>query len=155
MIERIVCNASPLIFLAKLQKLKLLNNYNLRIPSQVEAEIIRGLKNKKEDAKQIMGYLKSRKIEPDKITILKDLPNFMGHGERAVISLAVRDNIDRVFIDEAKARTVARFKGLKPKGTLGIIWDSFRSGALDKESVELLTLELVQKELSDKRRNPR
>jgi predicted nucleic acid-binding protein len=145
MIERVVCNASPLIFLAKLQKLDLLNNYDLHIPSQVEAEIIRGLKNKRDDAKQIIEYLKSRKIEPAKVTIIKDLPNFMGSGERAVISLAARENINRVFIDEAKARTVARFKGLKPKGTLGILWDSFKSGGLDKESIELLTLELIQK----------
>jgi len=143
--ERVVCNASPLIFLAKLQKLKLLNNYDLHIPSQVEAEIVRGLKNKEGDAKQIIEYLKSRKIEPERTTILKELPDFMGPGERAVISLAVRENIERVFIDEAKARTVARFKGLKPKGTLGILWDSYKAGVLDKESVELLTLELIQK----------
>ncbi|MBI5408770.1 MAG: hypothetical protein HZA14_05330 [Nitrospirae bacterium] len=143
--EKVVCNASPLIFLSKLHRLKLLNNYYLCIPSQVEAEIIRGLKNKKEDAKQIIEYLKSRNIEPAKITVLKDLPNFMGPGERAVISLAFRENIERVFIDEAKARTVARFKGLKPKGTLGILWDAFKSGMLDKESAELLTIELIQK----------
>ncbi len=143
--ERVVCNASPLIFFAKLQKLKLLNNYDLYIPSQVEAEIVKGLKNKEGDAKQIIEYLESRKIEPERVTILKDLPNFMGPGERAVISLAIRENMERVFIDEAKARTVARFKGLKPKGTLGILWDSFKSGGLDKESVELLTLELIQK----------
>ncbi len=143
--ERVVCNASPLIFLAKLQKLKLLNNYDIHIPSQVTAEILRGLKNKKGDAKQIIEYLDSREIEPARVTILKELPNFMGPGEKAVISLAFKKNIERVFIDEAKARTVARFKGLKPKGTLGILWDSFKSGGLDKESVELLTLELIQK----------
>ncbi|MBI4697455.1 MAG: hypothetical protein HY758_00665 [Nitrospirae bacterium] len=143
--EKAVCNASPLIFLSKIQKLDLLDNYKLHMPSQVEAEIIRGLTGRKEDARQIIEYLNNRKIEAAKISTLKDLPHFMGCGERAVISLALRENIERVFIDEAKARTVARFKGLKPKGTLGILWDSFKSGMLDRESAELLTLELIQK----------
>ncbi len=143
--ERVVCNASPLIFLAKLQRLKLFNNYDLYIPSQVEAEIVRGLKHKKQDARQIMEYLENTKIVPVKITILKDLPHFLGSGERAVISLAVRENINRVFLDESKARTVARFKGLKPKGTLGILWDSYKSGIIDRETTESLSLDLIQK----------
>lgn len=38
MSECAVCNASPLIFLAKIQKLEFLDNYDLHVPSQVEAE---------------------------------------------------------------------------------------------------------------------
>jgi predicted nucleic acid-binding protein len=73
------------------------------------------------------------------------LPNFLGIGEKAVISLAVKEKIERVLIDEAKARTVARFKGLKPKGTLGILWDAYKSGRISKENLEELTLELIEK----------
>ena len=143
--EKVVCNASPLIFLAKIQKLRLLDNYEVYIPSQVGAEIVRGLKSKKEDAKQIIEYLKNSNIKPVTIKPLKDLPDFLGPGEKAVISLAIRENIKRVFIDEAKARIVARFKGLKPKGTLGILWDAFKAGRIDRETTELLSLDLVQK----------
>jgi len=143
--EKVVCNASPLIFLAKIQKLRLLDNYEVYIPSQVGAEIVRGLKSKKEDAKQIIEYLKNSNIKPVTIKPLKDLPDFLGPGEKAVISLAIRENIKRVFIDEAKARIVARFKGLKPKGTLGILWDAFKAGRIDRETAELLSLDLVQK----------
>ena len=53
--------------------------------------------------------------------------------------------VKRVFIDEAKARIVARFKGLNPKGTLGIIWDAYKSGKINRETTELLALDLVQK----------
>ncbi|MBI3354108.1 MAG: hypothetical protein HY034_04375 [Nitrospirae bacterium] len=59
----VVCNASPLIFLAKIKRLDLLNIYSLRIPSQVEAEILSGIKKKHEDAKLITEYLEQRKIE--------------------------------------------------------------------------------------------
>lgn len=143
--EKAVCNASPLIFLAKIQNLEFLGTYELFIPSQVEKEILRGLKSKKKDATQIIEYLKSNDIKPVNIKPLKDLPQFLGPGEKAVISLAVREDIKRVFIDEAKARIVARFKGLNPKGTLGIIWDAYKSGKIDRETTELLALDLVQK----------
>lgn len=143
--EKAVCNASPLIFLAKIQKLQFLDKYELYIPFQVEAEILRGLKNKKEDAKQIIKYLKNNDINPVNIKPLRDLPDFLGSGERAVITLAVRENIKRVFIDEARARIVARFKGLNPKGTLGILWDAYKAGIIDRETTESLSLDLIQK----------
>jgi len=143
--ERVVCNASPLIFLAKLQKLKLLDSYNLCIPSQVETEIIKGLKHKRENATLIIEYLKSHKIESVRAPLLKDLPQFIGPGEKAVISFAVKENIKGVLIDEAKARTVARFKGLKPKGTLGILWDAYKVEEIDRETAELLSFDLIQK----------
>ena len=143
--EKAVCNASPLIFLAKIQNLEFLSAYELFIPSQVGKEIMRGLKSKKEDAKLIIEYLKDNNIKPVKIKPLKDLPDFLGPGEEAVISLAIRENIKRVFIDEAKARIVARFKGLHPKGTLGILWDAYKARKIDRENTELLVLDLVQK----------
>lgn len=143
--EKVVCNASPLIFLAKIERLDLLNAYELHLPQQVEAEILKGSKSKKEDSGLIAQYLKANKIEPAKITLFKDLPHSLGTGERAVISLAVKERITRVFIDESKARTVARFKGLKPKGTLGVLWDAHKTGRIDKETLEILMLGLIQK----------
>src|SRR3990167_75468 len=140
-----VCNASRLIFLAKIKKISLLDIYSLHIPSQVETEILKGLRKKREDAVLIIDYLQQRNIKPVKASLLKDLPNFLGIGEKAVISLAVKEKIERVLIDEAKARTVARFKGLKPKGTLGILWDSYKIGKIDGKTVKALSLELIEK----------
>ena len=144
MTERIVCNASPLIFLAKLDKLSFLDAFELLIPVQVEAEILKGAKRKKQDATKITDYLHARNIKSQKVVLLRDLPHSLGQGERSVISLALRERIKRVLIDEAKARTIARFKGLTPKGTLGVLWDAYREGSLDKELLEFLVLELIQ-----------
>lgn len=141
----VVCNASPLIFLAKIKRLEFLDIYSLIVPSQVETEILKGLRKKRENIAQIIDYLHQKNIKPVKTTLLKDLPHFLGIGEKAVISLAVKEKIERVLIDEAKARTVARFKGLKPKGTLGILWDSYKTGRMNKEHLEELTLELIEK----------
>lgn len=142
--EKVVCNASPLIFLAKIGRLDLLESYNLFIPSQVETEILAGLRKKRGDAKDIVDYLETKKITPIKVTALRNLPASLGAGERAVISLAVKENIKRVFIDEAKARTVARFNGLEPKGVMGILWDSYNSGKVDKPSLEALSFQLIE-----------
>ncbi|MBI3753886.1 MAG: hypothetical protein HY266_07605 [Deltaproteobacteria bacterium] len=142
--DAVVCNASPLIFLAKIGKLELLDFYSLHIPTHVEIEILAGLKSNKEDAKQIMEYLRRRKATPVKIHILKDLPDSLGAGEKAVISLAVQQRIYHVLIDESKARTVARFKGLKPKGTLGVLWGAYKKGKIGKDETESLSFRLLE-----------
>lgn len=92
-----VCNASPLIFLAKIDMLDLLDHYTIHIPSRVETEILRGFVRKKEDAKYIVKYLKSRNIIPIKTTILKTLPDFLGSGEKAVISLAMKKDQECLY----------------------------------------------------------
>ena len=142
---RLVCNASPLIFLAKIDRLSLLDAYDILIPAQVEAEIVKGTKRMKPDAQRIADYLSSRGIGSVKVALLRDLPHTLGAGERAVISLAVREDIPRVLVDEAKARTVARFKGLEAKGTLGVLWDAYQTGLIDGVGLESAAFELLKK----------
>lgn len=141
----VVCDASPLIFLAKIKRLDLLDIYSLHVPYQVEAEILKGIKRKRDDAELITEYLRQRNINSIKTTSLRDLPDFLGIGEKAVISLALKEKIMKVFMDESKARVVARFKGLEPKGTLGILWDSYKIGNIDSKTLEALSLELIEK----------
>ncbi len=143
--ERIACNASSLIFLAKIDKLSFLDLYEIHIPVQVETEILKGAKRKKPDAAKITDYLRVRNIRPLKVALLRDIPHSLGTGERAVISLAVKEDIKKVLIDEAKARTIARFKGLEPKGTLGILWDAYKADLIGRDSLESLALDLIQR----------
>lgn len=144
MIEKAVCNASPLIFLAKINKLNLLEGYTLYVPAQVRAEIQKGFVSNKENTGQLIEFIESNDIEVVRSTLLKNLPASLGSGEKAVISLAVKMDIKRVLIDEAKARIVARFNGLCPRGTLGILWNAFKDGVIDKKTLELTTLDLIQ-----------
>ena len=39
---------------------------------------------------------------------------------------------------------VARFKGLYPRGTLGILWNAFKDGAIDRKTLELSVFDLIQ-----------
>lgn len=40
---------------------------------------------------------------------------------------------------------VARFYGLSPKGTLGILWDSYKIGNIDKTRLETVSFTLIEK----------
>ncbi len=62
MSEKVVCNASPLIFLAKIRKLELLGRYRLYIPSHVKVEIVKGFNRSKQDAQLILEYLSGNNI---------------------------------------------------------------------------------------------
>lgn len=139
-----VCNASPLIFLAKINMLSLLDLYDLRIPRPVLDEIHKGSVKHTVDASMILSYLIRRNITPVDVNMLKELPEYLGEGEKSVISCAVSENIGHVFIDEAKARTVARFYGLIPRGVLDILWKAYKSGELHKDELESLSFRLIE-----------
>ena len=85
MTERVVCNASPLIFLAKLDALSFLDACDLYVPAQVEAEILKGAKHKKQDAAKITDYLHARSIKCEKVILLRDLPHSLGQGAHRII----------------------------------------------------------------------
>lgn len=52
-------------------------------------------------------------------------------GEREAIALAQELRADRILLDEAKARRVAKECGLKVAGTLAILYESAERGLLD------------------------
>ena len=114
------------------------------VPIQVKSEIQKGFANKKENTGQIIEFIESNNIEVVRAALLKNLPDSLGSGEKAVISLALKTGVKRVLIDEAKARIVARFKGLYPRGTLGILWNALKDGAIDRKTLELSVFDLIQ-----------
>jgi predicted nucleic acid-binding protein len=52
-------------------------------------------------------------------------------GEAAAIALAELLHADRLLIDERKGRAVARERGLRIQGTLGLLVEARQSGALE------------------------
>lgn len=142
---KIVTDASPLIFLAKIEGLNLLSAYKLYVPRQVEDEVLKGSDKHRKDALQISKFLKSSNVIVVETTLISALPDYLGKGERAVISCAVGLAIEAVLIDEGKARAVARFYNLKPKGTLGVLNDAFKKGIITRHKLEEMTFDLVQK----------
>ncbi len=85
-------------------------------------------------------YLKIGKTEID-----ERLPVSLHQGERAVISLALKEGVDIVLVDERKARIVARLYDLKPRGTISILRQQYLDGRMNKVQLREMVFELIEK----------
>lgn len=64
--QDVVCNASPLIFVAKIDRLDLLDNYSVRITTQVESETLKGLEKKRKIERRKSDNSKTKNKESEK-----------------------------------------------------------------------------------------
>ncbi len=142
---KIVSNASPLIFLAKIEKIELLEKYEIKIPKQVYEEINKGAKIGKEDVQKIESLINGKIIKVEETIINTEIEKQnIGKGEKAVISLAIKDKTNIVLLDERKARRIAKFYKLKPKGTIGILISAWKTAQISKKELKELIQKLVK-----------
>ena len=143
--DKAVSNATPLIYLAKSDKLNVLKAIvrQVYIPDAVFQEVVIESKRLGEkDAYRVekciqQGWLNVQKVE-NMLTF--DIP--LHCGELEVISLAVQKGITNVLIDDAKARSIADLSGLQPLGTLWVILEVVKKHILDFDDF-LSTLESI------------
>lgn len=144
-----VANASPLLFLAKLERLELLRLgvEAVLVPSGVLAEI-----RAKRDAatKQVElslgSWLKECPLtRPDLLRLLPDL----GEGEKEVIAQALQENVVSVSLDDLDARRVARRLRLEPIGTVGLLLAAKKRAMLPSLKPELERLQTLGFWVSD------
>ncbi len=143
-----VSNASPLIFLAKIGKLHLLERIfdKVLIPEEVYNEVVvKGREKGFPDADIVDEFIKRGFIVVKRVDvkILRDAPIELG--EKAAISLALKEGIKDVLIDEAKVRRFARVFGLKSKGTIFLFAKAHSLGYISKDELRVSLLELVRK----------
>ena len=134
----IVTDSSPLISLAILKRLKLLNMLydDFFLPEEVYNEVITEDKPySKVLRKFLVAHVKSIKNKLA-VTMLTHLDK----GEAEAIILALENNISRILIDDYKGRKTAKQRGLIVVGTLGLLLNAKKEGLLDsvKNNVELL-----------------
>jgi predicted nucleic acid-binding protein len=125
-----VCNAGPLIALAKINHLDLLDHLfgRLLVPEAVVQELSQAAR-----LPEASRILATRVIErvtlakpPDPMLVVE-----LGLGEAQVIAAALEKGCDRVLIDERKARRVASVVyGLKVIGTGGLLLKSKQQGLI-------------------------
>ncbi|MBU0757062.1 MAG: DUF3368 domain-containing protein [Nanoarchaeota archaeon] len=138
---KLAVNTSPLIFLASIEKLDLLEKYTLFVPVEVAEEF-----GRKEDSRYftIKKFLKKKNVNVIKIDLLSDLPESLGKGEKAAISLAKNKNILHILIDERKARNIAKAFGLVPRGTLAVLISALQNRKITKKECKKLIFELIR-----------
>lgn len=140
---RIVSNTSPMIFLAKVGRLDLLEKlYGLPImlPDSVFNELA-------QKAGAETGLLHGSTSMFKVCQVKGGLPgaDFLGKGEQQAILLAKQKNADVLLLDDKSARVIADALGLPLRGTLGILMDALKEGLLDHDQWSRLITELISR----------
>lgn len=132
-----ITNTSPLILLAKLDRLDLLRLGvdKVLVPSAVFKEI--GAKGdvatKRVEAYRGVWLEECKVTRPELARLLPDL----GEGEVEVIVQAMQENIVDVCLDDQDARRIARRVGLQPIGTVGLLIAAKKRGLIPSLRAEL------------------
>jgi predicted nucleic acid-binding protein len=136
--SRWVVDASPLIFLAKLDRLQLLARSagEVLVPPAVLDEIGRyddlAAAKIRESAASWL-----RTVAPEDLAALEVLEAEVGGGEAAAITLAREIRAERIVVDDLDARRHARRLGLRPVGTLGLLLAARLKGEIESVRTEL------------------
>ena len=143
-----VINASPLIFLSKIDRLALLNSIfeTIYIPNAVLSEI------QVVDESDVKVNLSGISFIPLAVSNKVAVQGLMGRlhlGEVEVIIGAIERNIGTVVIDESSARNKAKQFGLEVTGTIGILLKAKKLGLIEDITLELINLKGVGIYLSD------
>ena len=143
--DRIVSNANPLIYLAKANKLKLIEKLlnEVFIPEAVFQEVvIEGKRLAEKDAYRIEKAINDGWLKVKKVRTSLSFDISMHSGEIEVISLAKQEQIKTVLVDDGKARSVAELADLEPVGTLAILLQAVKNRMMDFDEF-LSTLEEI------------
>ncbi len=132
---RLVTNASPLIFLAKVELLPMLRSCFLQVlaPPAVVAETRLDLPD----------FIERPNLSEIGHAFVRGAVGTLHRGEVEAMVLAREQGIDLVAIDDKAARNRASQLGLRPIGTLGLIALAVRLGHLDASTATSKLDELV------------
>lgn len=125
----VVANAGPLIALARIGRLDLLQTLygQLRVPPAVWEEVLASGSGQPEvvtiDAAPWIHV-----VEVHNVTAVQLMRDRLDAGESEAIVLALELNADLLLIDEARGRRVAEARGLNKTGALGTLIMAKRQG---------------------------
>jgi len=149
-----VSNATPLIYLARLDKLHLLKNLfiQVQIPPEVKIETLdRGKAKGYSDVYVIEqalddGWLILEPLTTENVKKSETLAKMTGIdvGEAQTIILTKQKNEKLVLIDESNAREVARQFGLTPRGTIAIILTAIKRELITKDVAKQMLERLIE-----------
>jgi predicted nucleic acid-binding protein len=128
---KVVTNTSPLILLAKIERLDLLGQLyeTVLVPSSVYDEIrIRSGR----ETEQVQTLIQSNMLHLRRAIadMVNSLPVDLGRGERETIALAIETDADLVVVDDQEGRRIARNRGLRVTGTIGILIEARERGLI-------------------------
>jgi len=125
---KVICNTTPFIALASINRIELMRELfeTISVPEAVIEEIRAGGPIKVPD----LTLLKWIEVISNMTTHKHKLLYQLDYGERNVILNALKLKADLVLIDDRIARNIAEYMGLHVKGTLGVLVDAKRKGLI-------------------------
>jgi len=161
--RKIVSNASPLIYAAKIGFLKALRKLysKILIPPAVYNEVVeKGVKKKAADALAIeeavtKGYLQVVELNERAKAEIEVLTKTQGisTGEAEAIALAKQVKAELLIIDERSGTIAARVWGIKTVGLLGVIIEAIHQGIITFEELKTYYNRLIETEFRLKHRD--
>lgn len=143
----IVSNSTVLIYLAKIGKLNLLKELfgEVLIPAEVFNEVvIRGKEQQQPDAFLVESAIEEGWIHVKDIETIGKLEEFgIDPGEAQAISLAKSLGVS-VLLDQTHARIAAKALGLRPRGTIFVLFAAVRKKVLSYEDYQNSLEDLVK-----------
>jgi predicted nucleic acid-binding protein len=139
----VVADSSPLIFLAKLNRLSLLTKLygnRLVIPGQVRTEVLRP-KAGSDDV-----YVLQKFIDECTVTAVQRPQCFaeaLSAADNAALTLAVRKKAERILVDERLMRRIAEAEGISTTGTIGILFTAIKAEMISYEDAKADLRKLV------------
>ncbi|MDI6752509.1 MAG: DUF3368 domain-containing protein [bacterium] len=128
---KIVINATPLISLAIIDKLSLLDELFEEV--YIPKVAFKGASRKgKRKAGVIAAWGENRTLNTIDAKAKVALELILDEGEAEVIVLAQEREADLVIIDEDKARKIARLNNLNVTGTIGILLEAKNQGKISQ-----------------------
>jgi predicted nucleic acid-binding protein len=140
--SRWIADTSPLIFLAKLDRLDLLRKSadEILVPAAVIQEVRAYPDAASRKIEEALGsWLREETVGERRVVdiLLADLD----FGEAEVIALASERAVERIVMDDLDGRRLARRLGLEPIGTLGLLLAARLRGELSSLREEIERLE--------------
>ncbi len=132
MTNKVIINASPLIFLSRSHHLALLKSFadEAWVPEPVATEILqRGVEDITAQAIQQTTWLVTQPVDHIPTAILEWR---LGAGESAVLALAAEHPNTEIIIDDLAGRKCAASLNIPVRGTLGLVLAAKKRGLIPK-----------------------
>lgn len=145
--DRVVSNATPLIYLAKANKLSLLQTMvkKVFIPEAVYREVVsEGKRLGEKDAYRVEKAINEGWILVQGVKNIYPVEITIHPGEVEVISLAKGKGIQAVLMDDVKARAASEMAGLRPIGTLWLMLKAVKNHMLDFDEFLSVLEDIIQ-----------
>ena len=140
----VVVDASPLIFLGKIQRLSLIHRIlgdDVVVPQQVREEV---LARPLDHAESVELHRSLAAACVERVDSPYDFAAGMSRADNAAMTLAVRLKADLLLTDDRTVRRLAAVEGIRPLGTLGVLLLALRQGLADRAEVRRLVDDLVR-----------